>query len=160
MNEDKEFLINKSKSDSRVLINVTLLGICFTLFTFIVTIKPELLNRNIYLTLQLVCAIPILMNSIFTRSKLGYTIQAKKWNDLGFITFLLGYSFLVNVVGILLISLISFKVGIIYFIVNIFSAIVYSYVDISYDKSRLRERLWKDGAFILLIIILGILPTL
>ena len=100
------------------------------------------------------------MSALFARSKLGYTIKARRWDNLGFFAFLLGYTFLINVVGILLISLISLKVGIIFFGVNILSPIVYSCVDISYDRNKLKERLLKDGFFILLVIILGILPAL
>ncbi|HLC73947.1 MAG TPA: hypothetical protein VJH20_04905 [Candidatus Nanoarchaeia archaeon] len=159
MKKDKSLFLNKSKSDSRVLINVTLLGICFTLFTLIITIKPELLQKNLNLTLQLVSAIPLFMASSFARSKLGYTKDANKWNNFGFTTFLIAYSFLINVVGILLISLTSILVGLIYFSVNIATSIGYSMTDIAYDRKRLTERIVKDLAFILIIIFLGILPN-
>ena len=157
---EEEFVLNKAKADFRVLINVTLLGICFTIFTFIVAIRPQLLTQNVFLTLQLACSIPFMTSSALARSKQGYTIRENKWDTFGYVTFILGYTFLINVVGLLLSYLISFNVGLIYFCVNAGLAVTYSAVDVSYDRHRLKGRAIKVVIFILLLVILGVLPAL
>ena len=160
MKEDKEFLINRIKEDNRIRINVTLLGICFTLFTFLIAFNPDLLKNNTFLTLQLVCAIPLFMTSLLARTKASYNLGNKTWKNLGFATYLLGYAFLINVVGIFLISFVSALAGMVFFIVNILSALIYSAVEVAYDKGELKERVVKDLVFILILVLLGILPAL
>jgi len=160
MKEDKELLIHASQNESRILINVTLLGICFTIFGLIITIKPELFRVNTFLTVQLVCSIPLMLSCLFARSKLRFNSKADLWKKFSFLTFLLSYTFLVNVVGLLLIEFISLKVGLIFFGVNVLFALLYSSVEIYYDKKRLGERIVKDLFFIALVFFLGIMPTL
>jgi len=160
MKEVSEFEINKQRENNRIKINDVLLGICFTLFTFLIALNPKLLKENLFLTLQLVCAIPFLMSSLLARTKASYNHDKQRWKDFGFYTYLLGYSFLLNVVGIFLISSISFWTGIIFFAINIFLALVYSAIEISYDKTRFNERLVKDIVFIIILILLGILPAM
>lgn len=160
MKEDKELALLGIKENNRIKINVTILGICFTLFTFLIAFNPDLLKQNIFLTLQLVCAIPLIMTSLLARTKASYTLGRRRWNHLGFITYLLAYAFLINVVGIFLISFVSLVAGIVFFIVNILAAIVYSLTEVSYDQSRLRERMIKDLVFILILVLLGILPAM
>jgi len=160
MKEDKQFLINHVKEDNRIKINVTLLGLCFTMFTFIAVFNLDLLKESLFLTLQLVCSIPLLMTSLLARSKASYTLGRNCWKKFGFLTYLLGYAFLINVVGIFLISFVSLFAGITFFIVNIILAMAYSFMEVSYDSARLKERFVKDLAFILILVLLGILPAL
>ena len=119
MKEERELEVNKIKSEARIIINTSLLGICFTLFALIITIRPEILEDNFYLTLQLVCSIPLMLSSLLARSKMGYTKNARRWDVFGFVTFILSYTFLINVVGIFLISSISFFIGLIFFVINL-----------------------------------------
>lgn len=158
MKEDRE--LNQIKENNRIKINLALLGICFTLFTFLIAFNPELLKNNLFLTLQLVCSIPLFMTSILARTKSSYTQERKRWKSLGFITYLLGYAFLINVIGIFLIDFVTFSSGLIFFSVNIFLALTYSILEISYDSARLKERFFKDLAFILILVLLGILPAI
>lgn len=152
--------INQIKEDNRIRINVTLLGICFTLFTFLIAFNPPILKENIFLTLQLVCSIPLFMTSLLARTKASYTLGKSRWTNFGFITYIFAYAFLINVVGIFLISFISLLAGITFFGFNIVLALIYSALEISYDKSRLKERFFKDFIFILILVILGILPAI
>ena len=157
--ETEEFELNKRKAEARVIVNSTLLGISITLFGLIVTISPGLLD-NTLLAYQLVLCIPFFMSSIFARSKLAYSKNAGRWDKYGFITFIIGYSFLINSIGLLLISFISYGISITFFAVNILSAIAYSAVQVSYDKKSLMSRVYQDGVFILLLVLFGVLPVL
>jgi hypothetical protein len=156
----KEGEKNKLKANSRMLINNSLLGVCFALFTFIIAINPDLLKSNIFLASQLTLAIPFFLTSSFARSKLAYTKKPVKWDRYGFICFILAYTFLINVVGILLSTLVSLGIGLTFFGVCILSDLVYSYMDLSEKKDRIKSQIYKDIMFILIILVGGILPSL
>jgi hypothetical protein len=148
------------KSKLRIDINRSLLSVCFSLFVFIIAINSKILQNNIIVASELTIAIPILLSSIFARSKLAYTQRTEMWNNFGYITFTIGYAFLINVVGILLSSLVTLYVGLLFFGLNILMSLIYSTFEIIEDKSRLSSRFYKDLFFILLIIIFGILPSI
>ena len=160
MKESSRLEPNKTKEDNRIRINVTLLGICFTLFTFLIAFNPNLLKDDVFLTLQLVCAIPLFMTSLLARTKASYTPGKTRWTNFGFVTYILAYAFLINVVGIFLMSFVSLLAGFVFFAFNIVLALVYSAVEVSYDSARAKERFFKDLVFILILILLGILPTI
>jgi hypothetical protein len=151
---------NMVKCEHKLNTNLWLLGICFTLFTFIVAINPGLLRLNTYLSLQLTLAIPFLTSSIFARTKQAYSEKVHFWENYGFITFMIAYSFLVNSVGILLSTLISIPVSMAFFSVSIGSAIVYSSLEVIEDRIKLAPRIYKDFLFISIVVFLGILPSL
>jgi hypothetical protein len=148
------------KESNRIRINTSLLGICFTLFTFLIAFNPDLLKNNFFITVQLVCAIPLIMTSLFSRTKAVYSRGKNRWRNLSFLTFLISYSFMLNVVGIFLTLFVSIPIGILFFATNITLALIYSGVQISYDSSKLKERFIKDFVFVLILILLGIFPGL
>jgi hypothetical protein len=160
MKESKELEIVYAKEHNRILINVTLLGICFTLFTFLIAFNQEILKDNTFLTMQLVCAIPLFMTSLLAKVKASHILGKNRWAALGFQTYLLAYTFLINVIGIFLISSISRQAGMVFYIVNIVSALIYSGIELSYNPSKIKQRLIKDLEFILILVLLGILPAL
>jgi len=152
---------NINKSRSRLSINLSLLAICFTLFTFLIAINPQLFKDNLFLSIQLTIAIPLLITSIFARTKLGYTTKRlRAWNKYGFITFMLAYGFLINSIGILLSSLVSLNLGMVFFGVNIISIIGYSYMEVQEDNAKIFSRIKKDLLFTMILLIGGILPSL
>jgi len=155
--EDKTIEV---KAKLRLDINRTLLAICFTLFTFIAAINPSLLKDNILVAIQLTLAVPLLTSSLFARSKLAYAKIKHIWDNYGFITFLIAYGFLINTIGTLLSAITTLKIGMIFFGANIFLALMYSSLEISENKAKLKSRFIKDLAFILIIVFLGILPSL
>ena len=112
------------KAKSKLEVDLYLLAIAFTLFTFIIAINPALVRNNVFLSLQLTLAIPLLISSIFARTKQGYSEKPATWEFYGFITFILAYAFLINVVGILLSTLVSIQIGIIFWGVNVNSRVV------------------------------------
>ncbi len=160
MKWENSFEVHKEKNKSKLAINFSLLGISLTIFTFIIVQKPKLLGDNIFLTLQLVCAIPLLVSSIFSRSKFIYNQEKKRYSTFAYITFLLAYSFIINSIGMLLFSVISPLTSYLFFGINVISALIYSGVEISYDRKAIKERIIKDLIFIVLIVVLGILPVL
>ena len=135
-----DFEINKEKTHSRLSINFTLLAVSFTIFTFIITRNPDLLQKNVLLTLQLVCAIPLLMASTLSRAKLIAHWEKKRFDKFAYITFLFAYAFIINVIGILLFSAISHLAGYIFFAINLITPLIYSGIEISYDHKVLKER--------------------
>jgi hypothetical protein len=130
------------------------------LFTFIIVFNESLLKENELLTLQLVCAIPLFMTSLLAKVKASHILGKNRWASLGFHTYLFAYAFLINVVGIFLISFVSNMAGFVFFAINIISALIYSSIELSYDTSKIKERIRKDLEFILIIVLLGILPAL
>ena len=159
--ENKEIAFRQKKAESKLNVNLWLLGIAFTLFTFIIAVNPNLLRDNIFLSLQLTLAIPFLMSSIFARTKLLHTDSNHKiWDIYGFITFIMAYSFLINVVGIFLATLISPTTGIIFFSANILFALAYSIVEVKSCREGVFSKILKDSLFIILVLLLGVIPSL
>ncbi|MFA6252466.1 MAG: hypothetical protein WCX74_03640 [Candidatus Paceibacterota bacterium] len=159
MKEKKE-IIKKSAVD-KLNVNLWLLGVLFTVFTFLVATNAQVLRDNIIIAFQLTAAIPLMMSSIFARQRLAYSEKREKeWHVYGFIMFILAYSFLINSVGITIAYLVNIKVSILFFLINIINPIVYSYMEIMDDRTKIKSRIIKDGFFIIIVIILGVLPAL
>ena len=155
-----DFHICETKANFRLRINLTLLAVCFTAFTFMAANKPSLLKENFLLATQITLAIPFLITSSFARTKEIKPKLSKLWNKIGYINFIIGYSFLINTIGIMLAVLVSVWVSIIFFITNILMSVIYSYIEFRHGGDSLSSRLLKDGFFILMLIILGIIPSL
>ena len=156
----KEQEIEIPKTASRIDINIAILSIGFLLFTLIIAVNPELLTNNILLTLELTLTIPLLLTSCFARTKLFKTTREKLWNNFGFISFILGYGMLINVIGMFLNSFVNLKVCLIFFAANIIMALLYSTIEVLENKRKLASRFYKDAFFIILLILGGILPSL
>ena len=148
------------KAKLRLDINRSFLAISFTIFALIISLKPSLFRESFFVPTQLTIAIPLLLSSIFARSKLAHTTRPKMWEEYGFITFLIGYSFLINVLGILLAVSIGLRYCLIFLIFNIIISLTYSTFEIIENHSKLVSRIIKDSFFIILIILGGILPSL
>ena len=146
------------KATAKMSVNIALIGISFTVFTLILTLKPELL-KNEFLALQIVLSIPFLISSTLARMRHVSAAEEKRWESFGFVGFILAYSFLINSIGILLDIFASVGIAMVFFAVNIASAVVYSAIEVSYNRSMLKERLFKDLAFFLIILFLGIVPS-
>lgn len=152
---------NHTISDIRVHMNNTYLLVVFTIFTLLVTLTPELLKEDPFLSIQIVLSIPLLFSAIFARSRSVYTGKdTRLWNTYGFLCFLIAYTFLVNSVGILLSIFSTPTVVIVFFVANLILSSAYSTLEVRERVERIKERLWKDTIFIALIIFLGLLPAL
>lgn len=152
--------MQEMKSKLRLDINRSLLAICFTIFALVITLNPRLFRESALVPLQLILSIPLLLSSTFARSKLAYSKKPVMWDEYAYVTFLIAYAFMINVIGILLSSVISTKLGIIFLGFNILVSFVYSGFELFEDRSKLASRMRKDLFFAVLIIIGGILPSL
>ncbi len=148
------------KAKVRLDINRTLLAIAFTVFGIIVSINPGLFRESILVPLQMTLAIPLFLSSIFARSKLAYSRMPKMWDDYGYVTFLMGYAFLMNVLGILLSMVISLKLSLIFFIFNFVASFSYSVLSVAESKEGIFPRVKKDLLFYAILVFGGILPVL
>jgi len=148
-----------AKASTRIALNRSLLAIIISVFFLIINLREEILFQKI-LTVQLVLAIPLFITSILSYSKIGYRNEIKRWNILGYITFIFAYAFMLNVIGILLGDIVGVAIALIFFASSWILTLTYSFVDISYDKSVIKERIIKDSLFISIQIILGVLVVL
>ena len=160
MGKEFEFEIVKTKAKQRIDINMTLLLVAFTIFALIATIKPEILTQNKIMAVQLTLCIPFLITSSFARIKEIKPKLYKIWNKVGFFNFIVGYSFLINTIGIMLSLLVSIWVSLVFFIANILMSTIYSYIEFRHGGDSLSSRLLKDGFFIAMVIMFGVLPSL
>jgi hypothetical protein len=152
--------LNQRKSSSKLAITVRLIGVAFTIFVFIMTIRPQIFFEKEIVALELILAIPFLITSALSFSKLSYAPNSKEWDFLSWITFMIGYTFLLNVVGIIVAVYLNVIIAIVFFITNWMLSILYSYMNIYPDKKPLRKDVFKNMFFIMLQIILGLLPAL
>ncbi len=151
----------QAKAKLKLDVNLWLLAIAFTLFTFIIAVNPELVRKNVYLSLQLTLSIPLIISSIFARMRLSHYGKTALWDRYGFVTFILAYGCMVNVIGILLSTLVGTGIAMVFWGVNILLALLYAAFELLEDrKDNVFGRLAKDLIFIVVIVTLGILPVL
>jgi len=105
------------KASSRIALDRSLLAVVIGVFFLTINLKEELLFQKI-LSLQLILAIPLFITSILAYSKVGYRKKIERWNMLGWITFIFGYAFLLNVIGILIGEVTGIMMAILFFILN------------------------------------------
>lgn len=148
-----------SKASSRISLNRSLLAMVVGVFFMTINLRPEILFQKV-LAFQLILAMPLFVTSILAYSKMGYKSKIKNWNTLGWVTFTMGYACLLNVVGILIGDIISVSLALMFFAITWIFIIIYAIVDITYDREKVRDRLFKDGLFVLIQIIFGVLVVL
>jgi len=158
--EGIDLMLKQGKSNARLFMNTTLIGVAFTIFTLLVTLQTSTLANNEFLTMQLVLSIPFLLTSTLADTKLSYTKHEKHWDTLGWSNFIIGYGFLLNVVGILVYHLIGFWPALTFFLVNMALMMLYSAVQISYDRTAMYRRVAKDMVFIAVLLFFGIMQIL
>jgi hypothetical protein len=148
------------KGRIRLDINLWMFSVAITIFVFILATNPEILKSTMALPIEITFAIPLFITSIFARSKLLHAKKPDMWETYGSTTFMLGYAFMVNVIGILLSFFINLNIGIIFFLFSILISLVYSVLDVIEDDYKWKRRILKDLGFIALLVVGGILPAL
>ncbi|MEI7719032.1 MAG: hypothetical protein WCI72_04135 [archaeon] len=149
----------KFKSDTRNLIDVTLLGICITFFGLVATIRPELLQNKIF-TIQLVLTIPLFMCGLLSRIKEASYVDSQRWANLVFVSTVIGYGFFTNIIGLALSFITPIGIALTFFVTSIGLNWVRAGVVISYDKTQTKRRLIREIAQVAIIVFLGILPAI
>lgn len=150
----------KFKTDTRNSIDVTLLGICITLFGLVATIKPEMISDNPFFTLQLILAVPFFMCGLLARIKQASYRDSYGWEKLSFICFTLAYGFFINSIGLLLSFIAAIYVSLAFFAVNTFLTLVRASIVIYYNPISIKGRLLRELVHVALIVFLGVLPVL
>ena len=149
----------ESKSASRIALNTALLSVAVGIFFLVVSLKAQLIVPQI-VAIQLVFPIPLLLTSILSYSKVGYRERTERWDALGWITFVIAYALILNVIGIILGNTVSVTVSPLFFAASWTMTAIYSIVDVSYEKSHLRERVAKDTLFIATQLLFGVAVVL
>jgi hypothetical protein len=149
----------QDKFKNRITLCSSLLSIAIGIFFLTINLKAELLE-NKYLLFQLCSSIPIFLTAILSYSKAGYRTNYKPWDWLGWFTFTIGYSFIINVISILINIKINHSIAIYFLIVSAIGALIYSITDIVYDRQTLKERILKDSLFLSLLTFLGLFVVL
>jgi hypothetical protein len=147
------------KATSRIDLNSDLLQVAIGAFFVIITMRAELLSSK-PLLIQLVASIPLLLTSTLAYSKVRYKKDVAGWNQLGWITFIIAYAFLMNTIGILIGVWIDVSMSLIFFSLSCVLTIIHSAIEVKYDRKCLRERVLKDMLFISVQIVLGVLVVL
>ena len=151
--------INNLKAHNKNLVDVTLLGICITVFTLVSTIKPVLFQEKFF-AIQLALTVPFFMSALISRIKQAYKKDYLKWGMLALISFTIAFGFLINVIGLLLSIFAPIYVAMAFFAANILLDLVRTGLSISLEKDRAKRDLTKSIVHLLMIVLLGILPAL
>jgi hypothetical protein len=151
------FGINPSKAANKLTINSFMMGSIFLIFSLIWTLSPE--KFSYFIIFQIVMSIPLLYISSLAYSKVAYWKESKQWNTFGWFTNNVANIMLLNVVG-LMIPKIFKNMALFYFLVIIALMLVYSSINVFYDKNSFKEKLFKFLFLVLGLLIGGILPIL
>jgi hypothetical protein len=152
--------VTKFKAETRNKIDIALLAICFTAFSFLASNSPEILSKNIFLTFQLIFAIPLFMNNLFCRIKQVYKDPGQKWDEIGFFSFTIAFGFFINFVGLLLSLFVPINIVLMFFLLNIILSTMRSSVQAFYEPQKLKGKMFREILHLVLIVFLGVLPAL
>jgi hypothetical protein len=148
------------KVDTRNLVDVTLMGIAIALFGLIITIKPELLTESIFLGIQLALIIPFFLCGLLSRIKEATYSDSHRWRELARISFIIGYGFFINILGLILAFVAPIYLSISFFAIDLLLTAVRAGVVISYNPEGFKERIAREITQLLIIVFMGILPAL
>ena len=148
------------KADTRNIIDITLLGICITLFGLVATIRPMIISQNSIFTLQLVLAVPFFMCGLLARIKEASYADCHRWRKLSLISFTIAYGFFINSIGLLLSFITVAYISMAFFAVNTLLTLLRASIVVSYNPQELKGRVFREFIHILLIVFLGVLPAL
>ena len=150
---------HERRSQAWMTVNATMIGVSITSFFFIAVLNPGIFVANYLFTLQLTCAIPVLFSSTVAFKRSFISNQPDMFRNYAVFLYIVGYAFLINAIGILVAELTTTALAQIFFSINIMFPLIYSYFRIKYDKSDLRMRFIKDGVFIAIVLIFGVLAA-
>ncbi len=147
---------NPEKAASRVAINGVMLASLFVVLT-IIFLDPK--KFDAFATAQLVLAIPFLYVSSLAYSKIGYWEKTRLWNALGYFTNTIGTLLLINAIGVL-VSSISVPLAIVYFGIMILLLLIYSLINVLYNRKTLLEKILKFSFSTAILLAGGLFPVL
>lgn len=148
------------KVDTRNLIDVTLLGITITLFGLIVTFRQELLTESYFLGIQLALIIPFFLCGLLSRIKEVVYSNSKRWTKLTHLSFIIGYGFFINIVGLTLAFVAPIYLSMLFFASDLILTAARAGIVISYNPTEFKGRMFREIVQLLIIVFMGILPAL
>ena len=151
MSPERFLNTNPQKSTNKVTINSFMMGSLFFVLTLIITLDPNRFSKLVIY--QLVLAIPLLYVSSLAYSKLGYWKETHEWDILGWYSNTLGNLFVINAVGLVAANF-DINLSRLYFFLFVFLMIVYTIINIKYNRHAWFEKLYKLF-FLLAVIICG-----
>lgn len=143
----------KKRSPMNISIASRLLGVAITMFVLILTIKSELLDKEVII-LQLALCIPFLLVSMITNAKIVDLDSLKDYYLPNRIANSTGISLIINSIGLLVASYTARYIGIIFFIllIGLLSCLIY----LDFNK----RKLYNEVLMITLVFFFGLLPAI
>jgi len=144
--------INK-RSPMNVSIASRLLGVSITVFVLLLTLKSELLEKDIII-LQLALSMPLLLASMISNAKIVDTDSFKDYYLFNRLTNSAGIALIFNTIGLLVASHISKIIGIVFFILLLILLSGLLYLDLN------KRKIYNELMMILIVLVLGLLPAI
>lgn len=141
------------KSSMYLTVSSRLFGLATTVLILILTIKSELLS-DYSITAQLVLSIPLLIGSMLSDAKIIDSESLKRYYFLNRISTAVAFGLLFNTLGLLISKYVSQMLGLYFFLILLI--IFFIMIFLNFDK----RKLFSEGLTILVIIFLGVLPSL
>ena len=155
MNRKNPFEINPHKANTKISVNSVMIGSLFFILTFILTVGQD---RFHFLVLaELVLAIPLLYVSTLVYSKIVYSDQTELWDVFGWVVSYAGNTIILNAIGLMIAS-ISRGLAIIYFATFLILMLIYSIINIFYNRHLAAVKVFKFAFFLVVLFFAGILP--
>lgn len=161
MDQEKmqEDLIRVKGSD-RIQINNILAAACITILSVLLGLSGQKFSD--WMVIQLAATTPLLVTSSLSYAKVGYRYMKEypTWDRLGWFTLSLGYIMLLNALTIMLYNQGYPQVSWGFICITILLFLVYSALDVKASKKRLKEKVWKLGFYLALMLFGAILPII
>ncbi len=136
-----------------ITIESRLLGMAITVFILLLTVKSELLEKQIII-LQLALSMPLLLASMISNAKIVDSDSFKDYYLFNRITNSAGVALIFNTLGLLVIYYISKIAGIAFFMILLVSLCCLFYLD--YNK----RKIYNELLIILIVFCFGVLPAI
>lgn len=144
--------INK-RSPMNVSIASRLLGVSITIFVLLLTLKSELLEKDIII-LQLALSMPLLLASMISNAKIVDLDSFKDYYLFNRLANSAGISLIFNTVGLLVTNYISKIIGICFFILLLALLSCLLYLDFN------KRKIYNELLMIMVVLFLGLLPAI
>lgn len=145
-----------TKVNTKLMINSMLLGAVVSMFFLVSSLQQKILSDHPLLALQMVLAVPFLVTACIASTFIGKEENRKMWYNFGWFTFLIGYAFTLNSIGIIISSVTSIAIGLTFFTFSCGLPLIYSFMLVKYENGNAKERIIKDGIFIAIQLLFGV----
>lgn len=136
-----------------VSIESRLLGVSITVFVLLLTLRSELLEKDIII-LQLALSMPLLLASMISNAKIVDLDSFKDYYLFNRLTNSAGIALIFNTIGLLVASYISKIIGIVFFILLLVLLSCLLYLDFN------KRKVYNELMVILVVLALGLLPAI